>query len=271
MGIRLIRGRYFDERDTAGSQATIIVDEKLANKFWRDGDPIAKRMFQPSNPNDLTKIDANTKFLTVVGVVGNVRQQDMAGDADTAGTYYFPFEQKPFGSGVFAVKTTMDPAAIMKSMRTEIANLDPELPLFDIRTMTERAYLSLLPRRTAMILALSFAGVALFLSAIGIYTYLVTQRTKEIGIRIALGSSAGDVFRLMLREGTLLVMIGLALGFDGTIALRRVIENEIYGIHPLDPVVLSTVILTLGLIALIACALPARRAMRVDPVDVLKA
>jgi ABC-type antimicrobial peptide transport system permease subunit len=125
-----------------------------------------------------------------------------------------------------------------------------------------------------MILALSFAGVALFLSAIGIYgvlTYLVAQRTKEIGIRIALGTSAGDVFRLMLREGTMLVTIGLALGFGGTIALRRAIENEIYGIRALDPVVLSTVIVMLGFIALTACALPARRAMRVDPVDVLKA
>jgi predicted permease len=274
MRIRLIRGRYFDERDTAESQATIIVDEKLANKFWRDGDPIGKRMFMPSNPNDLTRIDANTKFLTVVGVVGNVRQQDIAGDAVTAGTYYFPFEQKPFGSGVFAVKTSINPAAIIKSMRAEIAKIDPELPLFDVRTMTERADLSLLPRRTAMILALSFAGVALFLSAIGIYgvlTYLVTQRTKEIGIRIALGSSAGDVFQLMLREGTMLVLVGLALGLGGTIALRRAIENQIYGIRPLDPVVLSTVVVMLGLIALTACALPARRATRVDPVDVLKA
>jgi ABC-type antimicrobial peptide transport system permease subunit len=104
-----------------------------------------------------------------------------------------------------------------------------------------------------------------------VLTYLVTQRTKEIGIRIALGSSEKDVFGLLIREGALLVSIGLSLGFAGTIALRRAIENQIYGVHPLDPLVIGTVLLTLGLIALCACALPARRAMKVDPVTVLKA
>jgi predicted permease len=273
MGIPLIRGRYFDDHDTPDSQRTIIVDESLARKFWRNEDPIGKRMYRPENPNDLMKIDKNTKFLTVVGVIGDVRQQDMAGDS-SVGTYYFPFAQNPFANGTFAVKSSLESIAVLRAIRAQVSRIDPEMPLFDVRTMNERTELSLMPRRTAMILALTFAAVALFLAAIGVYgvlTYLVTQRTKEIGIRIALGSSEKDVFGLLIREGALLVSIGLSLGFAGTIALRRAIENQIYGVRPLDPIVVGTVLLTLGLIALFACALPARRAMKVDPVTVLKA
>jgi ABC-type antimicrobial peptide transport system permease subunit len=124
-----------------------------------------------------------------------------------------------------------------------------------------------------MILAVVFAAVAVFLAAIGIYgvlTYLVTQRTREIGIRMALGSSERNIFSLLIREGTMLIGMGLAIGFAGMLALRHAIENEIYGVHPLDPMVTGTVLVTLGAVALSACALPARRAMKVDPVTVLK-
>jgi len=140
--------------------------------------------------------------------------------------------------------------------------------------MNERSDLSLKPRRTAMILALTFAGVALFLSGVGVYgvlTYLVTQRTKEIGIRMALGSDAREIFRLLLREGAILVCVGLVIGFAGTLALRHAIETQIFGVSTLDPMVLGFVLVMLGAVALVACAAPARRATRVDPVIVLKA
>jgi predicted permease len=272
MGIPLNRGRYFDDHDTPDGPRTIIVDQSLAKKFWGTADPIGKRMYQPTNPNDLLKIDKNTPFITVVGVIGDVRQMDLAGDG-SVGTYYFPFTQHPFNGGTFAVRSPVESDALIKSVRAQVAKVDPQLPLFDIRTMSERTALSLMPRRTAMILALVFAAVALFLAAIGIYgvlTYLVTQRTREIGIRMALGSSERNIFSLLIREGTILTGLGLTIGFAGMLALRHAIENQIYGVHPLDPIVTGTVLVTLGTIALCACALPARRAMKVDPVTVLK-
>jgi ABC-type antimicrobial peptide transport system permease subunit len=229
-------------------------------------------MYMPTNPNDLMKIDKNTRFMTVVGVVGDVRQQDMAGDT-SVGTYYLPYGQSPQNGEVFVIKSSVESSSVVKAIRAEVARVDSEMPLFDIRTMTERTAMSLTPRRTAMILAITFAAVALFLAAVGVYgvlTYLVAQRTREIGIRMALGSSESDIFRLLLREGTLLVCLGLSLGFAGTIALRHAIENQIYGVHPLDPTVTGVVLLILGGIALFACAMPARRAMKVDPVTVLK-
>jgi len=166
----------------------------------------------------------------------------------------------------------MDPAALTKTLRDEMAKIDSDVPLFDIRTMDERTQLSLRQRRAAMILGLAFASVALFLSAIGIYgvlTYLVTQRTREIGIRIALGSSAGSVFKLVIREGMLLVSIGLVLGLAAAVGLRTYFQSQIFGVRALEPSVIFVVIASLVMIALAACALPAQRATRVDPASVL--
>ena len=160
----------------------------------------------------------------------------------------------------------------MPAVRAEFARLDHDLPLFDVRSMTERADLSLTSRRVAMLLALSVGAAALFLSAVGIYgvlAYLVAQRTREIGIRIALGSTAGGVFKLVLREGAALGGSGLALGLAGAFALRRALENQIYGVGPNDPLVLCAAMAVLGSIALAASILPARRATRVDPAVVL--
>jgi ABC-type antimicrobial peptide transport system permease subunit len=154
-----------------------------------------------------------------------------------------------------------------------VARIDPELALFDVKTMGERAALSMSSRRTSLMLALAFGGLALFLSAIGIYgvlAYLVAQRRREIAIRVALGSTAAGVVRLVLREGLVLVAIGLAAGFAGAAGLQRAVANQIYGVRPLDPLVIGGVTVLLGTIALAACALPARRAARVDPVEVLK-
>jgi putative ABC transport system permease protein len=153
-----------------------------------------------------------------------------------------------------------------------MAKIDPELPLYDVRTMEERTANSLLSRRAAMVLAMSFGAVALFLSAIGIYgvlAYLVTQRIREIGIRIALGSTAEEIFRLVLREGLVLVIIGFVVGAAGAFGLRRAIENQVYNVTPMDPLIIGSVAVVLGIVALTACALPARRATHVDPVIIL--
>ncbi len=277
MGTPLVKGRYFDDRDNEASPGVIIVDERLARKFWPGGDPIGRRMYKPSNPRDLLKIDEKTRWLTVVGVVREVQFEDLAGRSTTVGAYYFAAAQPPPPQGAprglaLAIKTSGDPAAVLRAVRAELNKLDPAMPLADVRTMQERVALSLMSRRAAMLLAISFGVIALFLSAVGIYgvlTYLVTQRSREISIRIALGSTPRGVFRLVLREGLWLVGIGFVLGLAGTAALRRVLGGQLYGLGAMDPRVMAIVMVLLGIIALTACSLPARRATRLDPVTVL--
>jgi len=268
----LVRGRYFNDRDNEKSPGAVIVDERLAQKFWPEADPIGKRMYLPMNPRDLVKVDENTRWLTVVGVVREVRLKDLAGRIDAPGAYYFPAAQAVRRDLVIAIKSATDPAAVLRSVRAEFKKIDPAMLLANVRTMSEYTARSLMSRRAAMMLSVSFGLVSLFLSAIGIYgvlAYLVTQRSREIGIRIALGSTSRGVFGLVLREGLWLVGGGLIVGFGGTFALRRALQSQIYGLGALDPFVIGIVLLTLGMVAFAACSLPARRATRVDPVAVL--
>jgi len=272
MSIQLVRGRFFDDRDIPTAPGTVIVDERLARKFWPNQDPVGRRMYMPDDPGDLLKVTERTRWLTVVGVVKDVRLEDLAGGTNSVGAYYFPFAQSWSRSTVFAVKTTGDTATVMQAVRMEMSKIDPELPLFDVRTMAERTATSLMSRKASMLIALAFGMIALFLSAVGIYgvlAYLVAQRKKEIGIRMALGSTTRQIFQLVLREGMLLVIIGFVLGISGTVVLRRSIENQIYGVQPLDPFVMGAVVVALCAVALVACTLPAWRATRVDPVIVL--
>jgi putative ABC transport system permease protein len=151
--------------------------------------------------------------------------------------------------------------------------LDPDLAIFDVHSMSERIDLSLASRRTSMLLANAFGGVALFLATLGIYgvlAYLVAQRTREIGIRVALGSTRAGILRLVLREGLELVVIGLILGVAGAASLQKVVATEIYGVRPLDPLVLAGVMALLAIVTLAACVVPARRAMRVEPTVALR-
>jgi predicted permease len=270
MGITLVRGRFFNEHDRDNSTRAVIVEERLANRFWPGEDPIGRRMFRPSS-EDLMKTDEHTEWRTVVGVVRNTRVKDLAGGGNQVGAYYFPYTQEPRRKYSFAVAGA-SAAAIIPALRTAMARVDPTLALFDIKTMEERKELSLSSRRTAMSLALGFGGVALFLSAVGIFSvlsYLLGQRRREIGIRVAVGSTPAGIFRLVLREGLLLIGCGLALGLAGAIALRKAVENQIYNVQPLDPLVLSAAIVLLGGVALAACLRPAQQATKVDPVVVL--
>jgi predicted permease len=272
MGTRLVSGRYFDDHDNENGALTAIVDQRLAQKFWPGADPIGKRMRRPENPSDILKVDENTHWITVVGVVRDVKLEDLAGKPTTAGAYYFPAAQTAPRGLVLAIKTATDATLVLQSVRSELKKLDPAMPFSNVRMMAEYASLSLMPRRTAMLLATSFGLISLFLSAVGMYgvlAYLVSQRTREIGIRIALGCTNQGIFRLVLREGLLLVATGLGIGLVGAIALRRVLESQIYGLTAMDPRVMVVVIVTLGAIALAACSLPAQRAMRVNPSSVL--
>jgi putative ABC transport system permease protein len=203
-----------------------------------------------------------------------VRLRGLVESVGEVGAYYYPQTQQPSSARglTCAIRTASVPSSVAAAVRGEIAHLDRELPVFDVQTMAERMDRSLVSRRAPAVLATWFGLVALFLSAIGIYgvlTYLVTERTKEIGIRIALGSSAADVFHLVLREGLVLIASGCAIGAVGVAALSRRLESQLFGVHAGDPAVVSLAAATLALVALVACTLPARRATRINPVIAL--
>jgi ABC-type antimicrobial peptide transport system permease subunit len=170
------------------------------------------------------------------------------------------------------VKSALEPAAVVRALRTALVEIDPDLPIADVQTMRERTMRSLVTQRLATNLATMFAVVALFLSLLGIYGVLasvVARRTREIGIRMALGSSVRRVYKLVLAEATLLVGLGLLLGLTGAVAVAGALQGQIFGVQPTDPLLLGVVTILTGLMALLACVVPARRATRVNPVDVL--
>jgi predicted permease len=273
MRISMIRGRSFNDRDNENAPRVVIVDERLARHFWPGRDPIGRRMYFPGDPKDLLKIDEHTVWFTVVGVARTLRYENLDDSGAAVGAYYLSNIQQPADAFTFALKTAGDPDSVVPALRAEISRLDPDLAVFDIHSMSERIDLSLSSRRTSMLLANAFGGVALFLASLGIYgmlAYLVAQRTREIGIRVALGSTRAGILRLVLREGFKLVAIGLVLGVTGAASLQRAVASEIYGVRPLDPLVLASVMALLAFVALAACSVPARRAMRVEPIIALR-
>jgi predicted permease len=270
MNMPIVRGRNFSERDNEKAEPVVIVDEQLARHFWPNRDPIGQRMYNINDPSKLTP-DKNTRWLRVVGVVRSIRLKDLAA-GHGVGAYYFPLAQDPSSNFTVVIKSRSGSPDLTNALRAAVGRIDPQLALFDIHSMTERAELSLASRRTSMTLALAFGALALFLSAVGIYgvlAYLVTQRRREIGIRVALGSTGAGVVKLVLREGLALVAGGLAVGLVGAVAMQKAVANEIYGVQPLDPKVLALVVATLAAIGLSACVVPARLALRVDPAIVL--
>lgn len=272
MGIGMAKGRAFDERDTETSTPVVIVDERLAERFWPGRDPIDQRVYMPLSPDDVVKPDPNRRWIRVVGVVKSVRLEDLSGKGSPVGAYYFPHSQDTQWFLTYAIKTGAAPESLVRAVRAAVAQVDPELAVFDIRTMEERAELSLASRRTSMLLALGFGGLALFISAIGTYgvlAYLISQRRREIGIRMALGSTRGGIVKLVFREGAALLGVGVILGGVGAVALRQAVASELYGVRPLEPSVLGGVAVLLVLVTLAACFVPARRAVQVDPVVVL--
>lgn len=272
MGVRLVRGRFFEESDEAASLPVVIVDQTLAERFWPGEDPVGRRLYRPGNIEDLLEIDESTVFFTVVGVVGDVRLLDLTEGERTVGTYFFPMAQDTPRLVTFAVKTGPRPESLLGPLRAAVASFDPELPVFDSRTMDARTEAALLNRRSPALLSLAFGVVALLLSAVGLYSvlaYLVSQRSREIAIRIAIGSSPRAVFGLVFREGAALVCAGLLAGALGVLALRRTLDGLLFGVRALDPLVIGAAVALLIVVALLACSLPARRATRIAPWAVL--
>jgi len=274
MRARLVAGRFFDERDTTDAPKVIMIDDRLARRFWPNQNPIGRRMYKPSDDaaGDLTAITAKTEFFTVVGVIAEIKQRSLTDGDRAVGAYYFPMAQDPQAGLTFVLRSNGDTTSLGSALRREIAAIDGQLPVFEVQPMTYWTARSLANRRAPALLSMVFGFVALFLSAIGIYgvlAYLVTQRTKEIGIRVALGSTAAAVFRLVLREGLVLVGIGLVLGGIGSLLLRHTLESLLFGVSATDPRVLLLVSGVLGVVAAIACCVPARRATKIDPLVAL--
>jgi putative ABC transport system permease protein len=270
MGIPLLEGRTFEPADGAGDRRVIILDEWLANRYFGSTDPIGKRMISGSAPG--ADVDESNIF-TVVGVVGTIRQNDLtASPGDQVGAYYFPYRQNPSSFVSIIAKSAGDPLALTARLRERVTQRDAELPVFDVATMRSRVDASLTNRRSSMFLFLTFAAVALFLAVIGLYgvlAYAVAQRRREMGIRLAVGSSTGGIFMIVLRHGAMVTGIGLLAGATGAALMGGLMRSLLYDVQPLDPVVLGSVAFILGIVAMIACAVPALQATRLDPVRTL--
>ena len=273
MKIPLVQGRYFDRRDTAEATPAIIVDERLAQKFWPGREAVGRRMYNPTSPKDVLAITPETRFMTVVGVVKNVQMNDPSPSRIAVGAYYIPVAQDPSNGMMLVTRTTLDRDAFVAQARKQIAAIDPELPLHSAETMDELMEQGFVGRRVPMLVAAAFGVVALLLAALGIYgvlAYGVAERRREIGIRMALGSSARQVFGLVLGDGAKITIAGLALGLAGGVALSGVMDRVLFGVAATDIRVLGAVTLVLALVALVATIVPARRAAKVNPINALQ-
>jgi putative ABC transport system permease protein len=263
MGIPLLRGRLFDDRSASDAQNKVIVNETLARKHWPNEDAIGKRI----------KISWNDdREDEIVGIVGDVRHSGL--DADVRSTIYWPYARNAYGGMALTIRTTGDTASVVSAIRKIVNQQDPDLALADITTMDEVVSRSVAQRRLMMVMLGIFAGAALLLSAVGIYgviAYGVTQRTQEIGIRLALGAQRSDVLRMIVGQAAWLSLAGIAIGAAGAFALTRLMADLLFHVKPFDPVTFAAVAAILGLVALLAGYVPGRRATRVDPVVALRA
>jgi putative ABC transport system permease protein len=270
MGVPLISGRYFNDEDRVGSLQVIIVSDSIAKRYFAGRDPIGKRIKWglPQAPNP---------WLTIVGVVGDVKQAGL--DVVTQPHTYEPYTQGDddlvsFAAGLkIVVRTDGDPIVMNSAVRAQVQELDKQLAVSDVQTMTEVVWKSIAQRRFDTFLMGLFAGAALLLSALGLYgviSYTVSQRVHEIGVRMALGAARRDVVKLVVRQGMTLTLVGVALGLAGAVGLSRFISSMLYDVPVSDPVTYVAVSLTLAGVALIASYIPSRRATKIDPLTALR-
>jgi len=283
--IPLVRGRFFDEQDNrshlkpedlkgktilqqriAGMNA-IIIDEEFARRYFPGEDPIGRRIRLGRSSDPLASLP-----LTIVGVVGRVKMEGLRRNSDMV-QGYFPFRQLGTSSMIFTVRTQLAPEHLIASVRRQVQEVDPNQPIFDISTLEETRAESVAPERLNLTLLGVFAGLALVLAIVGIYgvvSWSVTQRTREIGVRMALGAQAGDVLRLVLNQGIKLAGAGIGLGLAGAYALTRLMKAMLFEVSATDPATFALISLLLIAVALIASYIPARRATKVDPLQALR-
>jgi predicted permease len=264
MEIPLLAGRGFTESDGPNSQRVVVIDRLLARKYWPKGDALGAQIRRG--------VDNDDAPWTIVGIVGSVKTGDLA-EQNPMGQIYYDYRQFPQRTMHVVLKSATDGGGLTSALRGEIVRADPELPLFDIKTMPDRVSASLMSRRAAMILCLVFAGLALLLSAVGIYgvlAYAVTQRTREFGIRVALGAAARDILGMVVGQGLRLAAAGLCIGIAGALLLTRWMTGMLYAVRPGEPGVFVLMAATLAIVAVIASLLPSLRALRIRPANALR-
>ena len=265
LGIPLLRGRLMEPSDTLGRENVVVIDQILADRFWRGADPIGKRVRRGGTPTN--------PWSTIVGVVATVKPLSLD-QRVTKETLYFPYAQAPVANLTLVVKTDGDPATFASAVRQAVLAVDPEQPVYDLKTVDMRIAESLESQRAPMLLLSLFAGMALVIASVGIYGVLafsVGQRTREFGIRLALGAARAQILRLVLRDGTILILFGVGFGLAGYFASSAVIGKFLFGVAATDPATLMAAPLLLALVAFVACLIPARRATKVDPIVALRA
>ncbi|HEX5074802.1 MAG TPA: ABC transporter permease [Gemmatimonadaceae bacterium] len=259
MRIPLLSGRLFTPSDGPNAPRVVVVNKELVQKAFGGRDPIGERI-------TFGNLSDSTSWLTIVGVVGSTRLEGVG--LETYAQAFTPLTQTPVPYVYVVARTTGDPLALTGALRREVVALDPSLPVANIQSMDQRAAASVAQFKLNSIIVTLFAGVALLLASIGIYaviSYAVAQRTREIGIRMALGAASADVLRLVVRDGMAPAVVGVALGAVGAFGITRLMRSLLYGVSATDPVVFGLVATALVLVALGACWVPARRAARVDP------
>jgi putative ABC transport system permease protein len=262
VGTELMKGRYFDQRDTQGSEGKVIINETMARRFWPDQNPLGTRIAVPNY------------FIPpceIVGIVADAKQQKIQ-DKIEPEISILHAQFPPFGA-MFTVRTDVEPLSQVKAIRELVASLDKTVPISDFRTLQRRINDTIWRERFSLILNGFFSVTALLLASLGVYgvmAYAVNLRQQEIGIRIALGAQRGNVLGLILKRGCLLAGIGIAIGIFGALAVTRIIEFMLYQVKPLDPVTFAVVPLLLAAVTLLACYIPARRATKIDPMEALR-
>jgi putative ABC transport system permease protein len=282
MSIPLLRGRYFTDHDNrsflagrdlsklndgermiAGVNA-IIVDQEFARRYWPNEDAVGKQIRFGT--------DYDAPRLTIVGVVGRVKMEGLTRDSNRV-QGYFPFAQVPFNGMTVVIKSSGDPNQLVTAARQQVKSVDMDQPIYNVRTMENIRSESIASERLNLTLFSIFAAIALILAVVGIYgvmSYSVTQRTHEIGIRMAIGAQPSDVFRMVLSQGMTLAVIGVALGLIGAYGLTRFMTTMLFDVQPTDPATFVVIAVLLVAVALAACYLPGRRATKVEPVVSLR-
>jgi putative ABC transport system permease protein len=269
MQIPLRQGRYFDEHDNDQSLPVAIINETMARQYWPAGDALGKR-FKLGDPND------DRPWYTIVGIVADVRQMGL--DEPVKAEMYLPHQQvtdQPwFAPRDLAIRTNGDPMALVGMVRDVVRSVDPNQPISNVATMEELLGEETAQRRVGMILLATFAALALLLATVGIYgvlAFFVVQHTNEIGVRMALGASPGRIVALVVSKGMGLTLLGIGLGLAASLALTRLMTSLLFGVKAIDPLTFGAVPVLLGVVALMACWIPARRASKTDPLIALRA
>jgi putative ABC transport system permease protein len=264
MGVPILKGRTFTEHDRDNTSNVIVVNEELASRYWPNQEAIGKRLGFEEDPSKQV-------WREIVGVVGNVRHKAL--ETEATPEVYFPYQQFPSNFMSLVVRTDSDPASIVPAIRSQVLSVDSDQPVSDVMTMEQRLAKAVASSRFVMTLLSSFSMLALGLAAVGIYgvmAYLVTERTQEIGVRMALGAQKRDVLKLVVRKGMFLAIVGTAIGLLASLALTRLMRSLLFQVTPTDWLTFVVASLVLLTVALLASYIPARRATKLDPLIALR-